>query len=340
MSKRSTEDINTMGTLARFWNQAFFIAKPTLTEKNLPDQDGRIAIVTGGYAGCGRALSDILYQRNATVYVAGRSKSKAETAINAIKQAHPDSKGKIEFLEFDLADLKTIKPAVEDFLKKEKRLDVLTLNAGVMMPPKGSLSAQKHELQIGTNCLGHFLLAKLLTPLLKQTAELPDTAPGSVRVTWAASFGVELSPKGGVTIDRDGNYEAPGGKESCYMASKAGNFLMSAEYARRNPLQNGKGVMTHSWNPGNLKSELQRHSSWFEKFMISWLLYPMVYGAYTELFAGWSEEAGQPDKNGAYIVPWGQFGTCRADIVAETEKEGGNAEKFWEWCDRATKEYA
>jgi hypothetical protein len=65
----------------------------------------------------------------------------------------------------------------------------------------------------------------------------------------------------------------------------------------------------------------------------------MVYGAYTELFAGWSEEAGKPEKNGAYIIPWGRFGGFREDLTAEIEKEGGNAEKFWDWCDRVTKEY-
>jgi NAD(P)-dependent dehydrogenase (short-subunit alcohol dehydrogenase family) len=307
--------------------------------RNLPDQTGKVHIVTGGYAGCGRELSNILYQRNATVYVAGRSKSKAETAISEIKQANPNSKGRIEFLQVDLADLPTIKPGVEDFLKKEKRLDVLTLNAGVMNPPKGSVTAQNYELQIGTNCLGHFLFAKLLTPLLKQTAEQPDTEPGSVRVTWGASSGVEFSPKGGVIIDKDGNYQDPGRVELSYMASKVGDVFMCAEFARRNPLKDGRGVVTNAWNPGNLKSELQRHTPWWQYILIIWMLYPMVYGAYTELFAGWSEEAGKPEKNGAYIIPWGRFGGFREDLTAEIEKEGGNAEKFWDWCDRVTKEY-
>ena len=328
-----------MGALRRMINQAFWLPKPTLTEKNLPDQDNRVHIVTGGYAGCGRELANVLYQRNATVYVAGRSKSKAEAAINGIKQEHPNSKGRLEFLQVDLADLTTIKPATEGFMKKEKRLDVLTLNAGVMAPPVGSLSAQNFELQIGTNCLGHFLLAKLLTPLMKQTAELPDTEPGSVRITWAASTGVEFSPKGGMTIDKDGNYVSPKGTELSYTTSKAGNVFMAAEFARRNPLRDGRGVVSNAWNPGNLKSELQRHTSWWQVLLISWMLHPVVYGGYTELWAGWSEEAGKPDKNGAYVFPWGRFGDFREDLTAEIKKEGGNAEKFWDWCERVTKEY-
>ena len=177
-----------------------------------------------------------------------------------------------------LADLPTIKPAAEEFLRKENRLNVLTLNAGVMNPPNGSVTAQNYELQIGTNCLGHFLLAKLLTPLLKETAEQPNTEPGSVRVTWGASTGVEFSPKGGVIIDKDGNYQPPSRTTSSYMASKAGNVFMSAEFARRNPLKDGRGVISNAWNPGNLKTELARHTPRWQIMLFSWMLYPMVFG--------------------------------------------------------------
>jgi short-subunit dehydrogenase involved in D-alanine esterification of teichoic acids len=57
--------------------------------------------VTGGYAGCGKGLSDILYSKHGTVYVAGRSKDKADAAISEIKTAHPSSNGRIEFPHLD-----------------------------------------------------------------------------------------------------------------------------------------------------------------------------------------------------------------------------------------------
>ncbi len=138
-----------MGVLARFWNQSFFIPKPSLTEKNLPDQTGRVFIVTGGYTGCGKELAKILYSRNGTVYVAGRSHAKGEAAIEEIQKACPDSKGRLAFLHVDLSDLTTIKPAAEEFCKSEDRLDVLTNNAGVMMfSPESALSAQGHDVQV------------------------------------------------------------------------------------------------------------------------------------------------------------------------------------------------
>jgi len=76
--------------------------------------------------GVGKELCKILYQHNGTVYVAGRSQSKADSAIEEIKQAHPNSDGRLEFLHVDLADLPTIKKSVEDFMNREQRLDVLT----------------------------------------------------------------------------------------------------------------------------------------------------------------------------------------------------------------------
>lgn len=141
--------------------------------------------MTGGYTGVGFELAKLLYQRNATVYVAGRSKEKGDQALSALKEQYPDSKGKLAFLQLDLADQSTIKKSAEEFMSKESRLDVLTQNAGVMVPPSGSKDAQGHDLQIGTNCVGPWLFAQSLLPILKKTAA--SSAPNSVRVTWYVS---------------------------------------------------------------------------------------------------------------------------------------------------------
>lgn len=87
--------------------------------------------MTGGYVGVGFELCKILYAHNATVWVAGRSESKAQKALSNIKEAFPKSSGNINFLHLDLADLSTIKPAVNSFTSQEQRLDVLVNNAGV-----------------------------------------------------------------------------------------------------------------------------------------------------------------------------------------------------------------
>jgi len=75
-------------------------------------------------------LSRILHLKNGTVYIAGRSQEKASRAIEEIKSANPSSKGRLEFLQVDLADLTTIKKAADEFMSKESSLHVLTNNAG------------------------------------------------------------------------------------------------------------------------------------------------------------------------------------------------------------------
>jgi NAD(P)-dependent dehydrogenase (short-subunit alcohol dehydrogenase family) len=217
--------------------------------------------VTGGYAGVGQELSQILYSRNGTVYIAGRNAEKAQKAISSIKQSAPNSSGKISFLELDLSDLTTIKPAVESFKSQESRLDVLVNNAGVMFPPEGSLTPQSHDLQTATNLLGPYTLYKLLSPLLVETAKSSPTA--SVRVAWAGSVGIEvLSPKsGGMVLDKDGK-PVVGTKEVTnevnYAQTKAGNYFFAVELAREEKSA-GTGVVHVAFNPGNLRTELQRH---------------------------------------------------------------------------------
>ncbi len=96
----------------------------------------------------------MLYGADGIVYIAGRNKPKADRAIASLKSTCPNSSGRLEFMPLDLSDLATIKPAVEAFTSRENRLDVLTNNAGVMMPPPYSKDTQGYELQMGTNCLG------------------------------------------------------------------------------------------------------------------------------------------------------------------------------------------
>ncbi|KAK8232590.1 hypothetical protein HDK77DRAFT_40920 [Phyllosticta capitalensis] len=323
------------------WAQSFFIPAPTYTEDHVADQTGRVHIVTGGYTGVGLELVKMLYGRNATVYIAGRSKQKAAVAVAACEDAHPTSDGRLEFLHLDLADLSTISKTVEEFLKRETRLHVLTNNAGVMMPPKGSVTEEGYELQLGTNCVGPFLLSHLLLPTLRQTAL--SAPPNSVRVTWGASIAIDGSPTYGVAFDKRGRPVKHSAQGLNYAQSKAGNLLLAAEFARRyghastDPNNPGGPVVSVAWNPGNLATELTRHASWFEMLCLSWLLYPAKLGGYTELFAACSPEVGLHN-NGCLVVPWGRVWQPRRSLqqAMKLAAEGGygTAERFYNWCEK------
>jgi retinol dehydrogenase-12 len=191
----------------------------------------QVFIVTGSSSGVGKELAQILYSHNAKVYVATRSQEKATGAIESIKTAFPNSTGELVFLHLDLDDLTTIKKSAEVFLSKEKKLDVLWNNAGVMTPPQGSTTKQGYELQLGTNNLAPFLFTKLLTPTLASTAK--SSPPGNVRVVWVSSSAAEgLSPTGGVDLNNL-DYKQDKGAWHKYGVSKAGNIFHSKEYAKR-----------------------------------------------------------------------------------------------------------
>ncbi|KAJ5935962.1 short-chain dehydrogenase [Penicillium verhagenii] len=300
---------------------------PTFTEKNVPDQSGKVFIVTGANSGVGAELAKILYSRNATVYVAARSEEKAVTAIKEMEIAHPESTGKLVFLRLDLSDLTTIQGSAEEFLAVESRLDVLWLNAGVMMPPQGSKTEQGYELQLGTNNLGHFLFVKYLHDILKKTAL---SAPkGSVRLIWVSSSAILMAPSPPIDFSNMDYHEEESAMKK-YSRSKAGNVIHCAEYANRTA---GDGVLSLCLNPGNLKSGLQRHMSTFQSVVTNMILYPAIYGAYTELYAGLSAEITE-ENNASFIAPWGRVIPIRKDLY-----DPEITKKYWEWSEEQVQGY-
>ncbi|MCJ1481322.1 hypothetical protein MMC06_001479 [Schaereria dolodes] len=304
--------------------KSMFPPTPTLTEKNLSDQSGKVFLVTGSSSGVGEQLAQILYQHNAKVYVATRSEAKAGKAIERIKSLFPNSKGQLLFLHLDLNDLTTIKKSANEFLGKEDRLDVLWNNAGVMVPPPDQKTAQGYDLQLGTNNLAPFLFTRLLHPVLAKTAK---TAPAdSVRVVWVSSSAADMGPKPAM----DAGIPDKEGPWSRYGRSKAGNVIHSAEYARR---VKDDGIISLSLNPGNLKTDLQRHIPKWQLMIINRILYPSNFGAYTELFAGLSPKV-TAKESGGWVAPWGRLVPGRKELM---EPEIGV--KFWNWTEKQIEEY-
>lgn len=317
----------------------FFPPTATLTEMNLSSQKGKVFIVTGGSSGVGFELARILFGAGGKVYIAGRSEENALIAIDKIKSSIQDSSatGQLEFLHLELNDLSSIKTSAEDFKSRETKLDVLWNNAGVSMPPAGSISKQGHELMMATNCLGPFLFTQLLLPILKATAQ--TSPPGSVRIIWTSSQTVDLqAPKGGLDVAKlDTPSTDPVYK---YVVSKVGNWFLASELASK---VDTNGILSVTQNPGNLNTNLLRNA-WWMKMAAYPLLYPARMGAYTELWAGLSEELTM-ENNGGYVVPWGRVHPGpRQDILdcLKGEEEGGNgkAKEFWEWCEGKTIDYS
>jgi retinol dehydrogenase-12 len=235
----------------------FYPPKPTFTEKNLPDLSGKVYLITGGTSGIGLALAKILYSKNAKVYITSRTDASAEKAIAGIKESTKSSSGEMRYLTTDLSDLDTVAPAIKTFLAQETLLHTVWFNAGVMQVPKGSKTKQGYELQWGTNVVAHFVMNKLLLPILLSTAEVAPT--GSVRVVWVSSDGhINFSPKPDGIDWKDigkkpAGWEGEKGSMTYYGQSKVGNVLLAMELAKRYSERNIVGVV------GYIASELLLH---------------------------------------------------------------------------------
>ncbi|KAH8895488.1 NAD(P)-binding protein [Thozetella sp. PMI_491] len=320
----------------------FFPPKPAFTEKHVPDLQGKVYIVTGANTGVGKDLAAILYAKNATVYIAARSQDKSLAAIDDIKKGAPKSSGRLAFLRLDLSDLTKIKASAEEFLTKESRLDVLVNNAGVLeaTDSKVKRTAQGYETCLGVNNVGTFMFTKLLTPTLVATAKVEQ--PGSVRVLWVSSAAAEAlghNPGGVDLTNLDYHIPKPGMYR--YGVSKAGNYLHAAEFAKR---YKADGVVSLPLHPGNLDSDLYRaQGAAFHFILRHTILYPTIYGAYTELFAALSPQMTLAKTGSWTVVPWGRVNPIRKDLLAatKTKAEGGSgiAEKFWEWTEDQVRPY-
>ncbi|MHB8693908.1 MAG: oxidoreductase [Solirubrobacteraceae bacterium] len=134
-------------------------------ETLLPEQAGRVIVVTGASAGLGLRIAEVLAARGAQVVMACRTESKAQAAHAAVRSAATGEQP--ELVRLDLADLSSVRTAAEQIAGAVEKIDVLINNAGVMFAPPGR-TADGFERHFGTNHLGHFALTGLLIDRLLQ----------------------------------------------------------------------------------------------------------------------------------------------------------------------------
>jgi NAD(P)-dependent dehydrogenase (short-subunit alcohol dehydrogenase family) len=188
------------------------------TEADIPDQTGRVALVTGANSGIGYEAARALAEHGASVVLACRNRAKADDAVRAIAGAAPAAA--VTVLEVDLADLDQVTVAAAAFASMHDRLDLLVNNAGLMAIPRQT-TVQGYEMQFGVNHLAHFALTGRLLDRLLAT-------PGS-RVVSVSSQGHR---PGRIAFD-DLQSERSYGPWKAYFQSKLANLLFIAELQRR-----------------------------------------------------------------------------------------------------------
>lgn len=287
--------------------------------ENIPDQKGKVSIVTGASSGIGFEAARVLANKNATIIIAVRNTEKGNIAAKKIRAQYKNSD--VYVMELDLASLDSVKSFAKLFKEKYNKLDLLINNAGVMIPPY-SKTENGFELQFGTNHLSHFALTGLLIDLLKITKD-----SRIVNVSSAAhKYG---------TIDfNDLNWEKRKYKAwRAYGDSKISNLYFTYELQRK--LDKGKSnLKVTAAHPGWTGTDLQRHSGLLE-FMNPFFAMKTWQGALPTLRAATDETA----SGGDYFGPDGWHEWRGYPIKVESNKlshDKSIAAKLWKISEELT----
>jgi NAD(P)-dependent dehydrogenase (short-subunit alcohol dehydrogenase family) len=193
------------------------MAKPWGIE-DIPDQYGKLALLTGANSGIGYEAALALAGKGAQVILAVRNLEKGQSAATSIKQVYP--RATVEVMALDLADLGSVRRFAETFLGRFSHLPMLINNAGVMALPFRK-TADGFEMQFGTNHLGHFALTGLLLPAIINTP--------AARVVSVSSGAHVVANINFANLNGEQGYN----RWAAYAQSKLANLLFAYELQRR-----------------------------------------------------------------------------------------------------------
>ncbi|OCB18860.1 short-chain dehydrogenase [Mycobacterium malmoense] len=214
------------------------------TAADIPDQTGRVAVITGANTGLGYETAAALADHGARVVLAVRNLDKGKDAAARItaKSPHAD----VALQELDLTSLDSVRTAAERLKSDYDRIDLLINNAGVMYTPKET-TKDGFEMQFGTNHLGHFALTGLLLDRLLPVA-------GS-RVVTVSSMGHRILAD--IHFD-DLQWERSYNRVAAYGQAKLANLLFTYELQRR--LAPHGTTIAAAAHPGGSNTELGRYT--------------------------------------------------------------------------------
>ena len=213
------------------------------TASDIPDQTGRVAVVTGANTGLGYETAAALADHGAHVVLAVRNLDKGKDAAARITAQSPGAE--VGLQELDLTSLDSIRAAAEQLRSDHDRIDLLINNAGVRYTPK-STTKDGFEIQFGTNHLGHFAFTGLLLDRLLPVA-------GS-RVVTVSSIGHRI--RADIHFD-DLQWEHGYSRVGAYGQAKLANLLFTYELQRR-LAPRGTTIATAA-HPGGSNTELMRN---------------------------------------------------------------------------------
>lgn len=296
----------------------------TFTKDRIPDQRGRVFVITGGNSGIGLESARMLAARRAKVVLACRDPRKGEAAATLLRREMPEAD--LELVALDLASLASVRECADTLRRRFARIDVLVNNAGVMAIPERE-TAEGIELQMGTNHFGHFALTGLLLDLI------------SARVITVSSLLHQRATFEPADIPRPDRYDP----NRQYALSKLANLLFAYELDRRLKAA-GSPLVSVACHPGYAATNLHRVGPAMSgspmrilasRLLSACLAQSAAHGALGVLYAATAADV----RGGEYIGPAGLFGLrggpVRTDSSLASHDLGASA-KLWALSEELT----
>ena len=247
------------------------------SNKNIPNLEGKYALITGSNSGLGYSTAKVLAEKGCHVILGCRTLEKANNTKKELETYIPSAQ--LSSLELDLSDFRKVSETTKLIFDNFNQLDLLINNAGIMHPPK-TLNAQGFEIQFAVNHLSHMLLTLKLLPLLEKKE--------NSRVVTVTS-GAQFFGKGGWENLKAENYY---NKWESYAESKLANVMFALDL--HNKLKNKK-VFSLAAHPGIAKTNLftaqKPRPNKFEEFSLMFFspfFQSAEMGALPQLFAATS----------------------------------------------------
>ncbi len=199
---------------------------------------GKVCLVTGSNSGIGKVTALVLARYGAQVVMLCRNPARGEAAQAEIKAKSGNQA--VDLLVADLTSPGSIRQAVQEFLNRYTRLDVLVNNAGGLTPGR-VLSAEGIETNFAANYLGPFLLTNLLLNVIRSSAP--------ARIVNVSSLAHVYSKLDLENLQLERGFSG----FTAYSRSKRALILFTYELARRLA---GSGVTVNCLHPGFVRTEM------------------------------------------------------------------------------------
>jgi NAD(P)-dependent dehydrogenase (short-subunit alcohol dehydrogenase family) len=303
------------------------VTRSRWTAADVPDQSGRIVVITGASGGLGLETAAVLAAKGATVVLACRDPAKASRAAAQIVAVAGRDHALV--VPLDLARLASVRAAASAIRSACPSLDLLINNAGVMAVPH-QRTEDGFELTLGINHLGHFALTGLLLDRLLATS-------GS-RVVTVSSIGHQQGTMHFDDLQLEHGYQP----WPAYFQSKLANLLFTYELQARLDAA-GAGTIALAAHPGNARTELWRSTPRFTqalyrprlRMLTFWFAQSAQAGALATLRAATDPAA----RGGSYYGPPGRLQYTGHPVQVESSDRSHDtaaARRLWDISEQLT----